>query len=177
MRRPNSPRIKTGINRFERPGRTWARRKNLFSRLGLGLALLVTSGGIVSAQTTKQRSFPIRGGSQPVPITIGADCNLWFTLSNSNQVARITPRGVIGYFVTPTLSNPVFITPGSDGNIWFEVGHLFRRQTTAPANGRLFAIYGQHRVSGLPKFASGGRNSDPDSLNAQKHRTQRTQQL
>ena len=39
------------------------------------------------------KSYPIREGSQPFAITMGADGNFWFTLSNSNEVARITPRG------------------------------------------------------------------------------------
>jgi hypothetical protein len=32
---------------------------------------------------------------------MGADGNYWFTLSNSNKVAKITPRGQISYFTTP----------------------------------------------------------------------------
>ena len=64
---------------------------------------------------------------------MGADGNFWFTLSNSNEVARITPRGNISYFVTPTLSNPAFITPGPDGNIWFGEGSTGKIASVTPA--------------------------------------------
>ena len=92
------------------------------SVLGIALTLLALVAGAASAQTTKSRSFPIRGGSQPFSITMGADGNFWFTLQNSNEVARITPRGEISYFTTPTLSEPAFITLGPDGNVWFAEG-------------------------------------------------------
>lgn len=97
-------------------------RHKFFLTLGLGLAaLLILSSQKADAQT-RFRSFPIRGGSGPFAITMGADGNFWFTLSNSSEVARITPQGQISYFVTPTSSNPAFITPGPDGNIWFGEG-------------------------------------------------------
>ena len=85
----------------------------------LGLAVLALCLGSPASQAVPpsdkaphSKSFPIRGGSQPFAITMGADGNFWFTLSNSNEVARITSHGKITYFVTPTLSNPAFITPG-----------------------------------------------------------------
>ena len=64
---------------------------------------------------------------------MGADGNYWFTLSNSNQVARITPNGHISYFVTPTLSNPAYITLGPDGNIWFGEGSTGKIASVTPA--------------------------------------------
>jgi streptogramin lyase len=88
----------------------------------LFLAVLALAAVTAAAETPPFRTFPIRGGSQPFSITMGADGNFWFTLSNSNEVARVTPRGKITYYVTPTLSNPAFITPGPDGNIWFGEG-------------------------------------------------------
>lgn len=107
-------------------------RHLLNSKLSLGLALLsLTAGGVV-AQAPSTKTFPIRG-SQPFAITTGADGNLWFTLSNSNEVARITPRGNISYFVTPSLSNPAFITPGPDGNIWFGEGSTGKIASVTPA--------------------------------------------
>jgi streptogramin lyase len=97
-------------------------RRKLYSTFSLGVALLALSAGTMAAQAPPQRSFPIRGGSQPFAITMGADGNYWFTLQNSNEVARITPRGRISYFTTPSLSEPAFITLGADGNIWFAEG-------------------------------------------------------
>jgi virginiamycin B lyase len=98
-------------------------------RFTLGLAVLALCVGFPTSQALpssdippNSKSFPIRGGSQPFAITMGPDGNFWFTLSNSNEVARISPLGKFTYFRTPTLSNPAFITPGPDGNIWFGEG-------------------------------------------------------
>jgi virginiamycin B lyase len=110
----------------------------LFARLGKGLATLTILASALAAipeatAQTQQRSFPIRGGTQPFAITMGADGNFWFTLSNSSEVARITPRGKISYFVTPTSSNPAFITLGPDGNIWFAEGSTGKIASVTPA--------------------------------------------
>ena len=91
-------------------------------KLGCGIAALALTAGIAAAQTAPSRSVPIRGGTGPFAITMGEDGKFWFTLSNSNKVARIGPHGNIDYSRTPTLSNPAFITPGPDGNIWFGEG-------------------------------------------------------
>jgi virginiamycin B lyase len=99
-----------------------AARHQLRFKVTCGLAALALSAGSAAAQTTPGRSLPIRGGSQPFAITMAEDGNLYFTLSNSNKVARLTPGGTINYSRTPTLSNPAFITPGPDGNIWFGEG-------------------------------------------------------
>ena len=71
---------------------------------------------------------------------MGADGNFWFTLSNSNVVARITPRGKFTYFHTPTLSNPAFITPGPDGNIWFGEGSTGKIASVTTGSTRIAAI-------------------------------------
>ena len=97
-------------------------RRQLHFQFICGLTTLALSAGSANAQTTGAKSFPIRQGSQPFAITMGEDGNFWFTLSNGGKVARITPRGSISYFSTPSLSNPAFITPGPDGNIWFGEG-------------------------------------------------------
>jgi streptogramin lyase len=107
-------------------------RHKLHSKVNLGLAVLALTAGTAAAQAP-QRSFPIRGGSQPFAITMGADGNYWFTLSNSNEVAKITPKGKISYFTTPTLSEPAFITLGADGNIWFAEGSASRIASVTPA--------------------------------------------
>ncbi|HZS16655.1 MAG TPA: hypothetical protein VFA51_01855 [Candidatus Udaeobacter sp.] len=97
--------------------------RTLASKFALCLALLAFSAGGVAAQTMPLKSVPIRGGSQPFAITMGEDGAFWFTLSNSNEVARvIPPMATIRYSRTPSLSNPAFITPGPDGNIWFGEG-------------------------------------------------------
>src|SRR5450432_1501027 len=107
-------------------------RHKLHSKFSLGLAVLALSAGIAAAQAP-QHSFPIRRGTQPFAITMGADGNFWFTLSNSNEVARITSHGKISYFVTPSLSEPAFITLGADGNIWFAEGSAGSIASVTPA--------------------------------------------
>ena len=97
-----------------------------------GLAALAISAGSAAAQTTRVKSIPIREGSQPFAITMGEDGNFWFTLSNGGKVARLTPRGIISYFTTPSLSDPAFITPGPDGNIWFGEGSTGKIASVTP---------------------------------------------
>src|SRR6266446_4391040 len=121
------------FSQINRVGVVAAFRRKLHSKLSLGFAVVALSVASAAAQAIPQRSFPIRGGSQPFSITLGADGNFWFTLSNSNEVARITPRGQISYFVTPSLSNPAFITPGPDGNIWFGEGSTGKIAFVTPA--------------------------------------------
>ena len=107
-------------------------QRQLCFRLTCGIAALALLAGSAVAQTTQVKSFPIRGGTQPFAITMGEDGNFWFTLSNSSKVARITPRGAISYFRTPSLSNPAFITPGPDGNIWFGEGSTGKIASITP---------------------------------------------
>src|ERR1043166_9402855 len=59
-----------------------------------GVAAVVLMASNAAAQTTRVKTFPIRGGTQPFAITMGEDGNFWFTLSNSINVALITPRDV-----------------------------------------------------------------------------------
>src|ERR1043166_7402825 len=97
-----------------------------------GVAAVVLMASNAAAQTTRVKTFPIRGGTQPFAITMGEDGNFWFTLSNSSTVARITPRAGISYFNTPSSSNPAFITPGPDGNIWFGEGSTGKIASVTP---------------------------------------------
>ncbi len=85
---------------FARPTIAALRRK-LHSKLNLSLALLAITAGTALAEAPARRSFPIKGGSQPFATTMGADGNYWFTLSNSNRVARITPGGKRGCWRRP----------------------------------------------------------------------------
>jgi len=109
-----------------------AARRQLHFQLACGISALALSAGSAVGQTAPVKSFPIRQGSQPFAITMGEDGNFWFTLSNGGKVARITPRGRISYFITPSLSNPAFITPGPDGNIWFGEGSTGKIASVTP---------------------------------------------
>jgi virginiamycin B lyase len=107
-------------------------RRSVFLSLLAAGAVLFGLSGTVPAQT-QGKSFPIREGTAPFDITQGADGNFWFTLSNSSKVARITSRGQISYFTTPSSSNPAFITLGPDGNVWFGEGSTGRIASITPA--------------------------------------------
>src|ERR1044071_1435840 len=109
-----------------------AARRQFHFKLTCGIAALAVSAGSAAAQTMPVKSVPIRQGSQPFAITMGEDGNFWFTLSNGGKVARITPRGSISYFTTPSLSNPAFITPGPDGNVWFGEGSTGKIASITP---------------------------------------------
>ena len=104
----------------------------LYFRLSCGITALALLAGSAAAQTAPFKSVPIRQGSQPFAITMGEDGNFWFTLSNGGKVARVTPRGSISYFATPSLSDPAFITPGPDGNIWFGEGSTGKIASITP---------------------------------------------
>jgi virginiamycin B lyase len=121
-----------------------ALRFSFFSLL-VGAAMLVgLSTGTADAQT-RAKSFPIRSGSGAFDITQGADGNFWFTLSNGTQVGRITQKGQITTFRTPSLSNPAFMTLGPDGNVWFGEGSTGRIASITPAGQiteRQFSFFG-----------------------------------
>jgi virginiamycin B lyase len=121
-----------------------ALRFNLCSLL-IGAAMVVgLAAGTADAQT-RTKSFPIRSGSGAFDITAGADGNFWFSLSNSTQVARITPKGQITTFRTPTLSNPAFMTLGPDGNVWFGEGSTGKIASITPTGQiteRQFSFFG-----------------------------------
>jgi len=80
---------------------------------------LITAAALPAhADTARIREFKVPNpDSSPSDITVGADGNLWFTESNANNIARMTPSGVITEFATsaPTTG----ITTGADGNVWF----------------------------------------------------------
>src|SRR5581483_747204 len=68
--------------------------------------------------TFYQFSIPV-STNRPQFIAAGSDGNMWFTES-PNDVARITPAGVVTEFTVPTASsNPQQIIGASDGNLWF----------------------------------------------------------
>ena len=108
------------------------RRSRFLSLVTAAASLFALSIGTLNAQE-QTRTFPIRNASGPFDITQGPDRNFWFTLSNSSKVARVTPRGEISYFRTPSLSQPAFITAGPDGNLWFGEGSTGRIASVTPA--------------------------------------------
>src|SRR5262249_33840314 len=70
--------------------------------------------------------FPLPAArSDPGPLTVGPDGNLWFGESSGDSergaIGRVTPSGIITEFAIPT-SRPyrdTAITVGPDGKLWF----------------------------------------------------------
>jgi hypothetical protein len=72
--------------------------------------------------------------TQPTEITFAPDGKLWFTQSETNQVAMLAPAtGTITETTTPSAeSGPRGITASSDGSIWFAELNSGRVATIAP---------------------------------------------
>ncbi len=87
----------------------------------LAAALLALPALPLRAGSVEVEVFPVpTPASRPYTITAGPDGCLYFTESNGNKVARITPEGVITEFPVPTpRSGPYGIATGADGGIWF----------------------------------------------------------
>ena len=57
--------------------------------------------------------------SEPAPITVGPDGNLWFAETNG-RIGKVTPAGEITEFLLPRKNYFLLrITAGPDGNVWF----------------------------------------------------------
>jgi streptogramin lyase len=84
--------------------------------LPLAFAALSTLGA--SAQITE---FAVpTAASRPYTIVAGPDGNMWFTESNGNKIASITPAGVITEYTVPSAaSGPYGIAIGRTGDVWF----------------------------------------------------------
>jgi uncharacterized protein (TIGR03437 family) len=84
-------------------------------------ALLLSLATISSAQSITFTEYPISTlGFNPNYITAGLDGAIWFTVSDSSKIGRITTVGAVTAYATPTLnSSPQGITTGPDGAIWF----------------------------------------------------------
>jgi streptogramin lyase len=106
-------------------------------RLQLAAALLMVLGWSTGANAQAQSvvSMPT-ASSLPFWIALGPDGNLWVTEYSGDQIAQVTPAGVVTEFPIPTQqSAPAGIVAGSDGNLWFieQNGNNVGRMTTTGA--------------------------------------------
>ena len=62
--------------------------------------------------------FTVSGVGANNEITKGSDGNVWVTLDNANDVARLTPNGTVSEFDAINITNPVGIASGPGGNLW-----------------------------------------------------------
>ncbi len=81
-------------------------------------------------------------GGSPKYLAADGSGNVWVTLSGSaNDVARISPAGVVKEFDVPGVTNPVGIGLGPDGNLWVtQSGAVVRIPPTQPATAQAFPI-------------------------------------
>lgn len=95
------------------------------------LVLSLASASSVSAQVTITEYAVPTNASGSSGISAGPDSNLWFAEYSGQQIARITPAGVITEF--PSGGYPYQITKGPDGNLWFtgDYGNLVGTITTS----------------------------------------------
>jgi hypothetical protein len=63
------------------------------------------------------QTFPVT--NTPTGAVAGPDGALWFTVSSTNQIGRITTGGSAMYYKVPTTTSLGDITVGSDGALWF----------------------------------------------------------
>jgi hypothetical protein len=65
-------------------------------------------------------------GTLPGHITLGGDGNLWITETSPNNVAKITPQGVVTQYPDPNAGGaPDRIATAGDGSVWFTDGTSF----------------------------------------------------
>jgi streptogramin lyase len=78
--------------------------------------------GIAAAPATAapkvHGKFAVSGVGTNNELTKGPDGNIWVTLDQTNDIARITPKGKVKEFNPANVTNPIGITTGPDGNLW-----------------------------------------------------------
>jgi streptogramin lyase len=116
--------------------------RSLLSILAVALiALLGATSGSVAAPAV-DGEFAVSG--KPGYIALGPDGNLWAVLSGSalnNDVARISPAGVVEEFDVPALAGAVGIAAAPDGNLWVtRPAKVARFAPAAPAGATEFAV-------------------------------------
>jgi virginiamycin B lyase len=106
------------------------------------LIALLAVGGTAHAAPAVDGEFAVSG--KPGYIALGPDGNLWAVLSGSglnNDVARISPTGVVEEFDVPALAGAVGITAGPDGNLWVtRAAKVARFAPANPAGATEFAV-------------------------------------
>lgn len=95
--------------------------KRITSAIGVFVLTFSLAMPLVSAIDPTITDFPIPSPrSRSWWMTTGPDGNVWFTESEQDKVAKITPSGVITEYPIPATTNgPMGITTGPDGNLWF----------------------------------------------------------
>lgn len=116
--------------------------RSFLSALGVALVALPAATSASVAAPAVDGEFVVSG--KPGYIALGPDGNVWAVLSGSaqnNDVARISPAGVVEEFDVPALAGAVGIAAGSDGNLWVtRPAKVARFSPGAPAGATEFAV-------------------------------------
>ena len=81
-------------------------------------ALLAVAASPAAAKPKVTGKFAVSGVGTNNEITEGPDGNVWVTLDNANDVAQITPKGVVREFDATDIDNPVGIASGPGKTLW-----------------------------------------------------------
>jgi virginiamycin B lyase len=82
----------------------------------VAICLVLLAGGRAHAAPVVDGKFDLSGDAQR--IAQGPDENMWVTLGGGNEVARITPAGVVTEFNVDDIDGAIGIGAGPDGKIW-----------------------------------------------------------
>ncbi|HZV72221.1 MAG TPA: hypothetical protein VFF79_00745 [Conexibacter sp.] len=109
------------------------------------LALLIAAAlapALAAAAPAVNGEFSLTG--KPVHLAQGPDGNIWVALTDStrgNDVAKVTPAGVVTEFDLPVIINTNGIVAGPDGNLWAtHSGGVFRFAPANPVGGTDFPV-------------------------------------
>lgn len=104
------------------PAPTHSRPRPPRLRVLAALCAAVGLVGIAAAPATAAPKvtgkFEVSGVGTNNEIAKGPDGNIWVTLDNTNDVARITPKGKVKEYDALDISNPVGIASGPGGTLW-----------------------------------------------------------
>ncbi len=104
------------------PQRTSPRPRSLPLRAVAALCAAIGLAAIAAAPATAAPKvtgkFAVSGVGTNNEIAKGPDGNVWVTLDQTNDVARITPKGKVKEYDAANISNPVGIASGPGGTLW-----------------------------------------------------------
>jgi virginiamycin B lyase len=82
------------------------------------LALLAVAAAPAGAAPKVDGKFSVSGVGTNNELTKGRDGNVWVTLDQGNDIARITPKGKVTEYDAAAIANPVGIASGPGGTLW-----------------------------------------------------------
>jgi len=104
------------------PARTYPRprppRLRVLAALCAAVGLVAVAAAPASAAPKVDGKFAVSGVGTNNEITKGPDGNIWVTLDQTNDLARIKPNGKVKEFNPVNVTNPVGIASGPGGTLW-----------------------------------------------------------